>query len=298
MQRPSLPDHNKQNTENKDKDPVSKRVGISRFLRIPFLGVIRRRFAHLVPDPIKESWRVFSGFIQAIFLVIFAFVALALVLSALTRITIVEPDNGAEVLNKVEQVEDISWSVETVRNKKIGQENFRADSLRGYQVDLQNNKFQIQALGLRERSFRMVGDGKIALYQEGDSDAGRIPYPNPNSIRPVLASDLEPVVDKIVTNEFSIQGERGWLVQWKPNSKLILQLLGAELFALEGEDIAQIRAGRFQVLYALVSVSRSSPRIYQIDTSLLVNQAQLRILATYRKNNSGDLKDLKLERSE
>lgn len=280
-------------------DDVAK-LGSRKLLPTVSLGWMVPRFVRdrlpQLPPEVQYRLSVVSGFAQTIGLVVFGCLAVALIFQTLTRQTFTEPKNAEQVLDRARAPKDVSFSVETIRVKRIDGSLLRQDSLRGFQMR-PGKSFRADVSGVTERTFRMAGDGKTALLQFAKQPAQVLHrYPAAQAVRPVLASDLKPVAGKLLDTKATVQGQRGWFVSFKPTGRLIAQMLSADLLRLQGEDIDAIRAGRFSVRYATATVTRSARRLYQIDTVIRVNGAQLRILITYRQQDTGVLEDFSLKR--
>jgi hypothetical protein len=254
-----------------------------------------RRRIDAIPPEIKERWELVSGIMQAVGLVIGGCLCLAVVVSVLSNATIVEPKNAQEVLERVGKVETISYSIESVRTKNIDGEKVRQDGLVGVAVDLKTRRFQAQANGLTDATMRVVGDGKTALIKRGDNVPGKLgAYPAIDALRPIFASDIAKRNPKLITNTLTTNNTRGWLLTWEPDRSDVLRMMGVSLLALAGEDVAAIRAGKFSIDYATVSVVRSTKRLDRLDTVLEVNGAQLHLLVSYRNYDVAGLDDLSL----
>ena len=265
-------------------------------LRLP--KFIRSRLPDLPPE-VRHRWELLSGYLQVILIVVFAFAAIAILLSVVTRVSITEPGDARAVLDRVENPEDVAFSVETVRIKKIDGVELRHDSLRGMQVDMKRRRFRAQVSGLDEETFRLVGDGKIVLYQRGSAPPARLrSYPSAEALMPVLASDLHDRAGELVTNKATVRGQRGWLITWKPDRETLLRMLSVDLLRSDGEDIRAIRAGKFRVRSAVATVLRNARALYQLEARIEVNGADLRVLVTYRANNTGRLKGFDLSRED
>jgi hypothetical protein len=259
---------------------------------------VKARINQLPPE-FRERWAVIWGFSQTIILIVGGFTGLAILISVMSKATIIEPKTAQAVLERVEPIESVSYSVETVRIKTIDGVEVRQDSLIGVASDLKNNKFQVQANGLVDGRLRILGDGEIAVSQRGGNVPGRLAaYPSQQARTPLYAQDILPKAGQLLTNTLTVRGERGWLVTWQPNQEDILRLLQTELLSLEGDDVRALQAGEFEVDYATASVIRASNTIYQIEVSLQVNQARMRILATYRNFDLGGLKEVVLNPEE
>lgn len=288
-------------------------------LRLP--GFIRRRLPELPPE-VRYRWQVITGLIQVVLSVVFFFAAVAIFISLLFDITVREPKTAQDVLRRVETPKDVSYSVETVRIKRIDGATLRLDTLRGLQVDLRNRRFRAQAFGLRPTGFRMAGDGRLLVFHADDQSAATVvgcqpqacaelprypyykgktppPYPPFEQYKPVVAEDLIPLAGHLVTNKATVDGERGWLLTWKPTKEILLRLLNVDLFrdfsTYPQDDWEAIRRGDFEISHATATVTRRKPRLHQLELVLSVNKARLRILVTYRLFNSKQLEDFELK---
>jgi len=262
---------------------------------------VRRRFAAFydqLPEEMRYRLSVVSGFLQPIFIVVLGALMLAVLMQAITNQTIFEPKNAKDVLGLVDDPSDVSYSVETIRVKDIDNSLLRLDSLRGFEVRPEDGKMRATVSGVGARSFRMVSDAKTALVQFDGQPAQILrKVPSKQAIRPILASDLKPVAGKIADNKATVAGSRGWFLTFTPTKELLLRMLSAKTFQEDNADLRAIRAGDYKVRYATATVTRSSRHLYQIDVLLDVNGARLRILTTYRHQNTGALKDLVLDRN-
>lgn len=288
-----------------DGDPITDRLGkadqvaedISRRRLLPRIPVPRRlRKAYdRLPQDVKYRISVVWGFTQTGLVIIFATLGVALVFKALTNATVFEPKNGKEVLEKADDPKDLSYSVETIRVKEIDGSLLRIDTIRGYQVDPKNKKMLALISGVGVTPFRLAYDGNTFLLKYKNADISELKEkPTSDQLRPVYASDLAPLGGRILNSKATVDRQRGWLITWRPTSKILLRLLQADLLGLRDQDIQAIREGKFKTRYATATVLRNGRRLYQIDTTIRVNGAQLRILATYRKQNQGRIKELDL----
>lgn len=255
---------------------------------------IRQRIPRLPPH-LRERWEVISGFAQTAGLVIFACATLAIIISFASKATLVEPKSAKAVLELVEDPRDISYSVETVRTKRIDGVDLRQDSIRGFEVDIKRNKFQAQISGVSDDSFRLVGDGKILLYQKGGNTPARLNgYPSSEQVRPILPSEIKARAGDLLHSKLTVRGERGWLLTWNPTQEMILRMLSVDLLDIEGEDVTAIEAGDFTLDYATATVVRGQRQLYQTQVVLRANDAEIQILTTYRDQNKERLKNTKI----
>lgn len=278
-----------------EPDRVQRVLGRESFvpsMRLP--GFIRRRLPDLPPE-VKYRLSVVAGLGQIVALVVAVTLAIIIGGKLLFGITFTEPGTGREVLERVDDPEDLSWSVETVRKKKIDGVDLRQDTVRGHAVNLRSGAFQAQVNGLTDGQFRMVGDGRRALLIQSAQTRRLTRYPAKEALRPLMPSDVAEGAQEILDKRFTAYAQRAWLVRWKPRRADLLQLLGADLFKLSGKDFADLRAGRYRLINASAVVLRRDKRLYELHVQLEVNGAQLEILSIYRQQNTGTLSDLELE---
>lgn len=264
--------------DSKADQPLRKMMG--RFApRMP--RRLQRRIDRLPPE-MKYRLQLVSGIFQTVSLIVFGSILLAVMFQMITQTTLVEPKTAKAVLEKVKTPEEMGYSVEVVRIKRIDQSLLRRDSVRGMQVRPRDKKLQAMVLGVGDIPFRLVSDGEQTLLQFEGRPAQLISNPRPDDLRPVQAEDLIDQADRIVDNKATVAGQRGWLLSWKPTPQILLRLLSANVLKLEEPDIKAIARGDFKAEYASVTVVRRTRKIHQIDTTLRVNGARMRILATYR----------------
>ena len=263
--------------------------------RIPMPASLRRVYDRL-PREVKYRMKVVGGFVQTGLVVIFATLGVALLFKAFTGATVIEPRSGQQVFASVEDPSSSSYSVETVRIKQMDGDSLRIDTVRGFEVDPGAGKIQALIAGVSFLPFRLQSDGKIMVikYEDLPPRFSTENVPSGSQIRPVYASDLEPLAGKILNNKATIDGQRGWFVAWRPDSKTLLRLLSVELPGMENADTKAIRAGKFKILGATASVLRGSKRLHQVDAFIAVNKARLQIRAVYRKQNQSNIRNLDL----
>lgn len=284
-------------------DPITDRLSqademaerLDRRLRLPRLRwprALRERYARL-PQDVRYRIEVVWGFVQTGLFVIFGTLALVLIFKAVSGMTFVEPKTARKVLEQVKDPRDVAYGVETIRVKDIDSSLLRIDSVRGFQVDPKRRKLMSIVSGVDVSPFRLLYDGETTLFKPQDKQIRRLTDRQftTDQLRPVYASDLVPVAGKILNAKATVDSQRGWLLSWKPTSAILLRLLSADMLGLRDPDIQAIRRGRFRTRFATATVLRSGKRLYQIDTTIYVNDAQLRILATYRQQNTGRLDD-------
>ena len=281
-------------------EQFSKKLSGRRFLpRFPVPKRLKAAYGAL-PQEMRYRLGVIGGFAQTAMIVIFATISAVLIFKAITNATIVEPSNGREVLAPIENPSESVYAVETIRVKEIDGSLLRQDSLRGFEVNPAKRKLLALVSGVDSSSFRMASDGKdwIIQYRDGDRVERLDGLPSRNELRPVYASDLVPLAGGIVTSKETVNGKRGWLITWNPSAAVLLRLLSAQLLDINSQDINAIRRGDFKVRYATATVTHGERVLYQIDTTILVNGAQLRILATYREQDAGRLDELQIRQPE
>lgn len=244
---------------------------------------MQRRIDRLPPE-MKYRLQLVSGIFQTVGLIVFGSIFLAVMFQMITQTTLVEPKTAKAVLEKVKTPDELGYSVEVVRIKRIDRSLLRRDSIRGMQVRPKDRKLQSLILGVGDIPFRMVSDGEQTLLQFEGRPAQQISNPRPDDLRPVQAEDLVAQADRIVDNKATVAGQRGWLLSWKPTPQILMRLLSANLLRLEEPDIKAIARGDFKPEYASVTVVRRTRKIHQIDTTIQVNGARMRILATYRSD--------------
>lgn len=275
--------------------PKASTVGRLAWRLVP--RFVRDRMPALQPSrELAERSRFVMGLLQLAGLAVLACAAVAFVIAGASNAIIREPSNAREVLELVSEPRDVAWSVETVRTKNIDGAVLRTDTIRGFQVDLKTGKFRAHVTGLDDDQFRMVGDGRIALYQKGSFNPGVLAkHPAREQLRPVLAADLRATAGRVLNNKATVAGRQGWYVDFKATPRLILQLLSVDLLNIKGADIDAIRAGRYKVRQATATVIRDQRRLYRIHVFLEVNGARLAIIATYRSYNTGLLRGFELD---
>jgi len=282
-------------------DQAARKLAGRRWLpRLPVPRRLREAYQRL-PSEVRYRISVIWGFAQTALIVLFATLGVALVLKAVTNATVFEPSSARQVLAGTDNPEDVAYSVETIRIKTIDDSLLRLDSVRGIQVNPEKRKMMALISGVGVSSFRTAYDGKIWLLKYKDASTQRVNRTlSENDLRPVYASDLVPLADKIINNKASVDRQRGWMVSFKPNKAVLLRLLSAAMLSklnLTNQDIASITKGNFKAEYGRATVLRGDRRLYQIDTTIRVNGARMRILATYRKQNDGRTKNLDLKPS-
>jgi hypothetical protein len=280
-------------------EQFSRKLSGRRFLpRFPVPKRLKAAYGAL-PQEMRYRLGVIGGFAQTAMIVIFVTISAVLIFKAITNATIVEPSNGREVLAPIENPSESVYAVETIRVKEIDGSLLRQDSLRGFEVNPAKRKLLALVSGVDSSSFRMASDGKDWIIQYRDGEPKLIDgLPSRNELRPVYASDLVPVAGEIVTSKETVNGKRGWLITWRPSAAVLLRLLSAQLLDINSQDINAIRRGDFKVRYATATVTHGERMLYQIDTTILVNGAQLRILATYREQDAGRLDELQIRQPE
>ena len=276
-------------------DQATQKLGGRRLLpRLPVPRRLRKSYDKL-PQDVRYRIQVIGGFAQTGLVIIFATLGIALLFKALTSATVFEPKNGKQVLEGIKDPKDLSYSVETIRVKPIDGSLLRIDTVRGFQVEPERKKLLGLISGVGVSPFRVAYDGKLFYLKYKNADITPLNKKlSEDDIRPVYASDLVPVAGRILNSKATVDRQRGWLITWKPNSKILLRLLSANLLELEDKDIEAIRKGDFKVRYARATVLRSPRRLYQLDTTIRVNGAQLRILANYRQQDQGRISELDL----
>lgn len=281
-------------------DEAARKLGQRRWLpRLPVPKRLKRTYERL-PEETRYRISVVWGFAQTGIVILFATLSVALVLKAVTNATIFDPDNAKEVFAGVDDPRDLAYSVETVRFKEIDGSVLRLDTVRGVQVDPEERKMMALMSGVGVTSFRTAYDGKIWLlkYRNTTRPQQVLRTLSANELKPVYASELEPLGTNIVNDKATVDRQRGWLVNFRPNRQVLLRLLQAPILTklgLADQDLRAISRGKFQTIRARATVLRGDRRLYQIDVLLRINGARLRILATYRKQDEGRMKTLDLK---
>lgn len=282
-------------------------------LRLP--QAIQRRLPGLPPEA-KERLALISDLVQGIFGLILIFGAVAVVLAFLFRASVTEPTTAKAVLQVTMVPHDVSYSIETVRTTRLDGALVRQDTITGVQVDLDRHRFRVLTNGYSADQLRLAGDGRLAVVRQGDGPVqvfgcipsacrglplfkGRTahPYPPYASFAPVTAKDLVPLAGRLETNTATVYNQRGWQVGFHPTPTILLRLLQANLLQIDTPDVRAIRAGKYRVLTADASVVRRTHRLYQINVILQVNGAELHILLTHRRYNTGGLASFTLRRT-
>lgn len=305
------PPPRKGGAKNPDGDPVTdnirrvdqaaqKLMGRKILPRLPMPKRLKAWYESL-PQEVRYRASVVWGFTQTGLVILFATLGVALILKAITNTTVFEPDNAKEVFAGVSDPEEVSYSVETVRVKKIDGSFLRIDSARGIQVDPERKKLLALIGGVGATSFRTAYDGKIWLVKYRNWPRARQVVGQgltANQLTPVYASELEPLGGKILNDKANVNGQRGWLVNFRMTRAVLLRLLSAPMLVklgLDDDDLAAINAGKFKTEFAEATVLRGDRRLYQVHTVIRVNGARMRILATYRAQNQGKMKNLNLK---
>jgi len=279
------------------RDRYLPRLRLSRFLpkRV-------REKAHL-PEEVDEQVQIIRGFLASAGLIIFSCLAIGLFIALLFSVNVREPQNAKEVMQRVENVTDAAYSTEIVRIRNIDGANVRRDLVFGWQVNIEKKAFQLQLEGI-EGGARVAGDGKTALVRRGNEQTERFKVYPPRSLwGPITQEDLTKSLGpgELVDNKFTANSERAWLLTWQPSSEILARILQEELLqSIIPEDpllkdIAKIKAGKFKVQYATLTILRKSHRVFQFDISFSVDKAQYRVLTTVRKANKGILRNYKID---
>lgn len=273
---------------------LSRRSFVPR-LRLP--RFIARRLPELPPE-VAYRLRVVTAIAQMALMVIFGTLCLALGAKLIFGMSFSEPRSGKEVMQRIDDPRDVSLNVETVRTKNVDGVELRHDTVRGQAVNFGNGAFQLQVNGLAAEEFRVVGDGRTAVLMDRAQPRKLSRYPSPDATRPLLPSDVAEHVSDIRDSRYTAFSQRAWLVTWTPDRDDLLRLLAVDLLDLTGEDVDDLRDGRFRVINGSAVVLRREKRLYQLHVVLEVNDARLEILATYRQQNKHLLDDFDLDESD
>ncbi len=262
--------------------------------RLPLPKFIRRRLR--LPDTVSYRVRLLAGLAQTGFLILFATIAVGLGISALISASVREPPNRKEVIERVGEPQELSWTVETVRAKEISGQVLRIDTLRAMAVDQRTRAFQAEIHGLSPIGVvKIRGDGKKAAVrdQRGTFELNR--YPALSTVRPLQASDLKSTVGAIVDDKFTANNTRAWLLDWRPRNQDLLRVLGDGFLGDEAQqDLPAIRDGRYKVRSGRIVVLRKGNKLFQADIVIEVNGALLRILVNFLRDGDDVLDDTTL----
>ena len=263
-----------------------------------------RRWYDALPEQVRYRISVIGGFAQTGFLIIAATFSVALIFKAVSNQTILEPSTAQEVFDLVDDPYDVSYNLETVREKPIDGSILSHHTLAVVGVYPKKRLLQAQVSGVAVAPFRMTADGKtwsMAFLNEPNNIKTLGAAPSPNTLRPIYASDLKPsgVAGRIVTSKATVRNKRAWLVTWKPTSALLLRMLDAPLLQVQNADIESIRRGNFTTDYAVATVLRGNRTVAQLDARIRIpdqknpkSKAIMRILVSYQSQNTNDLESL------
>lgn len=262
-----------------------------------------RRWYGALPEQVRYRISVLSGFVQTGFLVIALTLGIALVFKALTNQTIFEPSSAGDVFARVDTPQDVSYTMETFRQKPIDGDLSEHHTLSIVGVNPDKKLLQAQVSGIALSPFRMVANGKtlqMAFLDNPDKPYDLGPAPGADVLAPIFGHDLKPVAGKLVDNKATVRNQRAWLLTWRPTSQLLLKMMNAKLFALENSDVKAISQGRFSVDYASATVIRRNYMLARLDTRIRIpdpkpgaQPAIMRILVSYQSQNTGNLDSLR-----
>ena len=236
---------------------------------------------------------------QAAVLLTVAIGAVVLLVSVISGATISYPRTVDGVLGSVKSTDHYGWTAESIRRADLGgREPVEQQALRSVAVDLKLNRFEVVTSGVLPEPTTFVSAGKITrAVTASDQKNGQAPTVLNRVCRgekPVSASTLAfPTVAEIraahprlVTDQGTVEGQRAWMIEFKPTAALVNKLLLVGFFdaatanfqdmrpwVLSSSERAAITKGDYKVDWARLWVTRDGRVLRKIDMRLRVNGA-------------------------